>query len=445
MTSLIHRSLITAPPLAVRGEGIHIFDASGKRYIDASGGAAVSCLGHQNEHVIKSIKDQADNIAYAHTGFFTSDPAENLANKIIENAPEPLEKVYLVSGGSEAVESALKMARQFHWERGDLKRHKIIARKQSYHGNTLGALAVGGNEWRREKFEPMLMDVGKISPCYEYRFKSTDETPEEYGLRSANELEEKIIELGEHTVSAFIAETVVGATSGAVPPTPGYFKRIREICDRYGVLLILDEVMCGVGRTGSWFSFEQDNIVPDMVTIAKGLAAGYQPIGALVVTKTIYDALKNGSGFFQHGYTFMGHSIACAAALATLDVIEREGLVDQAKTKGLEFSKKLKDSISQYQCVGDIRGRGLFQAIEFVKDKEKKLPFPENLKLAAELKKKAFEKGLICYPMSGTIDGRSGDHILLAPPYILNSENIDEIVNLLSRTIEDIEKNLSFI
>ena len=203
--------------------------------------------------------------------------------------------------------------------------------------------------------------------------------------------------------------------------------------------------MCGVGRTGSWFSFEQDNIVPDMVTIAKGLAAGYQPIGALVVTKTIYDALKNGSGFFQHGYTFMGHSIACAAALATLDVIEREGLVDQAKTKGLEFSKKLKGSISQYQCVGDIRGRGLFQAIEFVKDKEKKLPFPENLKLAAELKKKAFEKGLICYPMSGTIDGRSGDHILLAPPYILNSENIDEIVNLLSRTIEDIEKNLSFI
>ena len=445
MTSLIHRSLITAPPLAVSGEGIHIFDASGKRYIDASGGAAVSCLGHQNEHVIKSIKDQADNIAYAHTGFFTSDPAENLANKIIENAPEPLEKVYLVSGGSEAVESALKMARQFHWERGDLKRHKIIARRQSYHGNTLGALAVGGNEWRRKKFEPMLMDVGKISPCYEYRFKCTDETPEEYGLRSANELEEKIIELGRHTVSAFIAETVVGATSGAVPPTPGYFKRIREICDHYGVLLILDEVMCGVGRTGSWFSFEQDNIVPDMVTIAKGLAAGYQPIGALVVTKTIYDALKNGSGFFQHGYTFMGHSIACAAALATLDVIEREGLVDQARTKGIEFSEKLKDSISQYQCVGDIRGRGLFQAIEFVKDKEKKLPFPENLKLAAELKKKAFEKGLICYPMSGTIDGRSGDHVLLAPPYILNSENIDEIINLLSRTIEDIEKNLSFI
>ena len=445
MTSLIHRSLITAPPLAVRGEGIHIFDASGKRYTDASGGAAVSCLGHQNDHVIKSIKEQADKLAYAHTGFFTSDPAENLANEIIKNAPKPLEKVYLVSGGSEAVESALKMARQFHWERGDLKRHKIIARKQSYHGNTLGALAVGGNEWRREKFEPMLMDVGKISPCYEYRFKSTDETPEEYGLRSANELEEKIIELGEHTVSAFIAETVVGATSGAVPPTPGYFKRIREICDRYGVLLILDEVMCGVGRTGSWFSFEQDNIVPDMVTIAKGLAAGYQPIGALVVTKTIYDALKNGSGFFQHGYTFMGHSIACAAALATLDVIEREGLVDQARTKGIEFSEKLKDSIFQYQCVGDIRGRGLFQAIEFVKDKEKKLPFSENLRLAAKLKKKAFEKGLICYPMSGTIDGRGGDHVLLAPPYILNSENIDEIINLLSRTIEDIEKNLSFI
>ena len=443
MTRLIHRSLITTPPRAVSAEGIHIFDASGKRYIDASGGAAVSCLGHQNEHVIKSIKEQADKLAYAHTGFFTSDPAENLADEIIKNAPKPLEKVYLVSGGSEAVESALKMARQFHWERGDLKRHKIIARKQSYHGNTLGALAVGGNEWRREKFEPMLMDVGKISPCYEYRFKSKDETPEEDGLRSANELEEKIIELGEHTVSAFIAETVVGATSGAVPPTPGYFKRIREICDRYGILLILDEVMCGVGRTGSWFSFEQDNIVPDMVTIAKGLAAGYQPIGALVVTKTICDTLKNGSGFFQHGYTFMGHSIACAAALATLNIIEREGLVKRVETKGLEFAKKLKDSISQYQCVGDIRGRGFFQAIEFVKDKEKKIPFHENMKLAAKLKKKTFEKGLICYPMSGTLDGKNGDHILLAPPYILSSENIDEIVDLLSSTIEDIEKNLN--
>ena len=442
MTNLIHRSLITTPPLAVGGEGIHIFDESGKKYTDASGGAAVSCLGHQNDQVITSIKEQADKLAYAHTGFFTTDPAEKLANEIIKKAPDPLEKVYLVSGGSEAVESALKLARQFHWERGDLKRHKIIARKQSYHGNTLGALAVGGNEWRREKFEPMLMDVGKISPCYEYRFKSTHETPEEYGLRSANELEEKIIELGEHTVSAFIAETVVGATSGAVPPTPGYFKRIREICDRYGVLLILDEVMCGVGRTGSWFSFEQDNIVPDMVTIAKGLAAGYQPIGALVITKTIYDTIKNGSGFFQHGYTFMGHSIACAAALATLDIIDKEGLVERAKIKGLEFSNKLKGSIFQYQCVGDIRGRGLFQAIEFVRDKKTKLPFQEDLKLAAKLKKKAFEKGLMCYPMSGTLDGKNGDHILLAPPYILSSENIDEIVFLISKTIEDIEEFL---
>ncbi len=437
MTKVMHRSLVSSPAEAVGGGGLYIFDKSGQKYLDASGGAAVSCLGHQHPRILNAIKQQADKIAYAHSAFFTTEPAEALAEFLTSLAPDAIQKVYLVSGGSEAMESAIKLVRQYFCEIDQPARTKIISRRQSYHGNTLGALAVGGNEWRRKQFTPLLIDVAKVSPCYEYRYRKSGETEEEYGLRVANELEEKIIELGPETVAAFVAETVVGATGGAIPPVSGYFKRVREICDKFGVLLILDEVMCGVGRTGSWFAFEQDDIVPDIVTIAKGLAGGYQPIGAVLLAQQIYDQIKAGTGFFQHGYTFMGHSMACAAGLETLKVISEENLISNVIKKGEELRSCLLSYFDDHPNVGDIRGRGLFQALEFVSDRDTKDPFKPSRQFAAKLKKKAFESGLICYPMGGTIDGVKGDHVLLAPPYIAGTQDIENIVDTLRSAVDE--------
>ncbi|MEE8216605.1 MAG: aspartate aminotransferase family protein, partial [Acidiferrobacterales bacterium] len=288
MNHVFHRHTRTTLPFVAAGEGPYIIDSEGKRYLDASSGAAVSCLGHNHPVVIQAIKDQLDRIPYAHTSFFTNSALEELADTLVEAAPAGLDRVYFVSGGSEAIEAALKLARQYFLEIGEPQRSHFIARRQSYHGNTLGALAVGGNQWRRRKFEPLLIESQYISPCYAFRGRREDETDEAYGLRVADELEAKIEELGPYSVLAFVAEPVVGATAGAVPPVPGYFKRIREICDRYNVLLILDEVMCGMGRTGTLFACEQEGIKPDMVAVAKGLGAGYQPIAALLVTEQIY-------------------------------------------------------------------------------------------------------------------------------------------------------------
>jgi adenosylmethionine-8-amino-7-oxononanoate aminotransferase len=327
-------------PTAVSGEGPYIVDSEGRKYLDASGGAAVSCLGHDHKAVIDAIKAQLDDIPFAHTSFFTTEPAEELADFLVERSPG-LDRVYFVSGGSEAIEAALKLARQYYLERGEDQRKYFIARRQSYHGNTLGALAVGGNQWRRQPFEPVLIQTHHIAPCYSYRDRGTDETEQEYGLRVANELETKILELGADKILAFVAEPVVGATSGAVPPVPGYFRRIREICNRYGVLLILDEVMCGMGRTGSLFACEQEDIEPDMVVMAKGLGACYQPIGALMVTDQIYNTIVDGSGFFQHGHTYMGHPTACAAGLAVQRTIENDDLLSNVKTQGALLSEAL--------------------------------------------------------------------------------------------------------
>jgi adenosylmethionine-8-amino-7-oxononanoate aminotransferase len=342
----------------------------------------------------------------------------------------------LVSGGSEAVEAAIKLARQYFLEIGQPERHHVIARRQSYHGNTLGALAAGGNEWRRAQFAPLLVPTTHISPCYAYRGQADDETPEQYGLRVANELETEIERLGPETVMAFVAEPVVGATSGAVPSVPGYFKRVREICDKYGVLLILDEVMCGMGRTGYLFACEHDGITADMITIAKGLGAGYQPIGALLTSQAIYDAIAKGSGFFQHGHTYLGHPVAAAAANAVLDVLTAPGMMDQVKTQGEKLQAALQASLGDHPHVGDIRGRGLFRGVELVENRDTKACFDPARKLHAKIKAHAFERGLICYPMGGTIDGRNGDHVLLAPPFIIDDAQIEEVVTKLTQSIE---------
>ncbi|EPC00549.1 hypothetical protein L861_06300 [Litchfieldella anticariensis FP35 = DSM 16096] len=431
MSHVFHRSLKQSYPTAVSGDGPYLIDDQGRRYLDASGGAAVSCLGHSDADVIEAIREQVSTLAYAHTSFFTTEPMETLADFLVERAPQGLESVYFVSGGSEAIEAALKLARQYFIEIGQSQRKHLIARRQSYHGNTLGALATGGNEWRRRQFEPLLIDVSHVSPCYAYRGLRDGETPEAFGIRLAAELEEQILQLGSENVMAFVAEPVVGATMGAVPPVPGYFRRVREVCDRHGVLLILDEVMCGMGRTGTLFAAEQEGISADLITIAKGLGAGYQPIGATLVSGRIHDAIANGSGFFQHGHTYIGHATACAAALAVQRAIESRDLLPRVRRLGEELSQRLHERFGEHPHVGDIRGRGLFQGLELVANRDGKTPFDPDLKLHARIKKAAMEEGLMCYPMGGTIDGKQGDHILLAPPFILDDNHLDELVQKL--------------
>ena len=435
MTHIFPRHSKLNAPVAVGGEGIYLIDSTGKRYLDGSGGAAVSCLGHGDAEITAAIKAQLDQLAFAHTGFFTSEPAEKLADLLIDHAPGDLDRVYFVSGGSEATEAAIKLARQYFVEKGEPQRGRIIARKQSYHGNTIGALSAGGNAWRRAQFAPLLLDVSHIEPCYAYRLKRDDESLEDYGQRAAQALEDEILALGPDTVMAFTAEPVVGATAGALTLAPGYFKRIREICDQYGVLLILDEVMCGMGRTGHLFACEADGVAPDILCIAKGLGAGYQPIGAMLCTSEIYDTIANGSGFFQHGHTYIGHPVAAAAGHAVVSAILDRGLIGKVREQGAKLHDKLTDRFGQHPHVGDIRGRGLFRGIELVADRETKDPFDPARGVAAKIKKAAFEARLVCYPMSGTIDGQRGDHILLAPPFIITDDQLDELTDKLDQAI----------
>lgn len=437
MSHIFPRHTKSHPPVATHGQGVYLYDAAGNQYFDGSGGAAVSCLGHGDVDVINAIKKQADSLAYAHTSFFTSEPAETLADKLIAGTGHKMDKAYMVSGGSEAVEAALKLARQYCIEIGQAQRHRFVARRQSYHGNTLGALAAGGNAWRKQPFAPLMIETSHIAPCYEYRGLETGETQFEYGQRVANELEEELLRLGPETVAAFIAEPVVGATLGAVPPVPGYFKRIREICDQYGVLLILDEVMCGMGRTGTLFACEQDGISPDIITIAKGLGAGYQPVGAMLCSGKVYSAVENGSGFFQHGHTYIGHPVACAAALAVLDKLTSDDMMANVRAIGNRLQSALESAFGQHPHIGDIRGRGLFLGIEIVQDRASKTPFSPDLAIHKAIKRESFDAGLICYPMGGTVDGKQGDHILLAPPFIMNDSHIDEIVSKLGKTFKN--------
>jgi adenosylmethionine-8-amino-7-oxononanoate aminotransferase len=438
MTSghVFHRTTATCPPVAVRGEGIYVIGADGRRYLDACGGAAVSCLGHGHPEIIAAMAEQAERLEYIHTGFFTSEAAEELAARIAELSPGSLDRVWFTGSGSEAIEAALKLARQYHLERGDTGRSRVVTRRQSYHGNTLGALAAGGSVWRRAPYEPLLIDVPAVDPCFEYRFAEAGEGAENYGRRAAQSLEDEITRVGPESVMAFVAETVVGATAGAVPPVPGYYQRIREICDRYGVLLILDEVMCGSGRTGTFLSCEQDNVVPDIVTLGKGLGAGYQPIGATVCTRAVYDAVASGSGALKHGQTYNGHPVGCTAGLAVQKVIQEQGLLDRVRLAGSTLTQLLNARFGNHANVGDIRGRGLLVAMELVADRETKAPFDPALATHQRAKDDAFERGLLIYPGGGTIDGRNGDHILLAPPYNVTDDELERIVDLLAETVD---------
>lgn len=438
MTHVFHRQPKQTLKRAVSGNGIYVQDQDGKKYIDASGGAAVTCLGHGHPVVTQAIKDQLDKIAYVHSGFFTTQVTEDLAGFLAKRAPGDLNHVYFLSGGSEAVETALKLARQYFVESGQPERQHFIARKQSYHGNTLGALGIGGNELRRKMFLPLLVPAHHVSPCYMYRDQLPTETQEQYGQRLADELEAKILELGPETVAAFVAETVVGATAGVLPPAKGYLKAIRKVCDKYGVLLILDEVMSGSGRTGYLFACEEHDVVPDILTMAKGLGAGYQPIGATLVSDKIFNAIVDGSGFFQHGHTYMAHASACAAALAVQQHIEQENLLDNVKQRGKQLRAELREVLGSHENIGDIRGSGLFVGVEFVKNKETKQTLDPALKTHAKLKSSAFDNGLMIYPAGGTVNGIDGDHVLLAPPYICTSDEISDIVQRFAKTVHSV-------
>ena len=436
MSRVFHRHLKASYPTAVAGDGPYLIDAAGKRYLDACGGAAVSCLGHSDPEVQAAISEQVKRMAFAHSSFFTSEPMEALADFLVDRAPQGIGSVYFVSGGSEAVEAALKMARQYFLEIGQPERTQVIARRQSYHGNTLGALATGGNAWRRRPFEPLLADTTHVSPCYAYRGQRADESAEAYGERLAVELEDTIERLGSRRVMAFVAEPVVGATLGAVPAVPGYFRRVREICDRHGILLILDEVMCGMGRTGSLFACEQEGVSPDLLTVAKGLGGGYQPIGATLASARIRDTIAEGTGFFQHGHTYIGHATACAAALAVQRAVEQRGLLEQVRARGEALRARLQQRFGDHPQVGDIRGRGLFLGLELVADRASKEPFDPDRRLNAAVKAAAMDQGLMCYPAGGTLDGRRGDHVLLAPPYIVEEDHLDEIVDKLDAALQ---------
>jgi adenosylmethionine-8-amino-7-oxononanoate aminotransferase len=436
MSHVFGRDTRTTFPVAVRGEGLFLYDATGKRYLDASGGAAVSCLGHGHPAVREAIKRQVDRLGYAHTGYFTNEPQELLADELIAHAPRGLTRAFFVTGGSEATEAALKLARQYHVECGRPERQHFISRKFSYHGNTLGALSVSGHHARRETYLPLLGNVSHISACFAYRGKLGGETDESYGVRVANELEVAILRAGPATVAAFIAEPVVGATIGAVAAVAGYFRRIREICDRYDVLLILDEVMCGMGRTGTLHACEQEGIAPDLLLLAKGLGAGYQPIGAMMVSEKIYQAIASGTGSFNHGHTYMGHAVGCAAALAVQQVIKDDDLLSNVRNQGVLLAILLLERFANHPRVGDIRGRGLFYAIEIVEDRRSKKPFASTLKLHARIKQQAMAEGLICYPGGGTADGESGDHVLIAPPFNVTPPQIEEIVAKLASALD---------
>jgi hypothetical protein len=439
MTSghVFHRFTSERPPIATHGEGIYLFDANGRRYVDACGGAAVSCLGHGHPEVAAAVAEHVARLEYIHTGFFTSEAAEELADAMAAMSPG-LDRVWFTGSGSEAIEAALKLARQYYLERGDTRRSRVITRRQSYHGNTLGALAAGGSVWRRAPYEPLLIDVPEIDPCFEYRLAQTGETSEAYGRRAAQALEDEVVRLGPDTVIAFLAETVVGATAGAVPPAGDYLRHVREICDRYGILLILDEVMCGSGRTGTFLACEQYGVVPDILTLGKGLGAGYQPIGAVMCTSQVYDAVASGSGALKHGQTYNAHPVGCAAGLAVQRIIQRDGLLDRVEEAGEGLRSLLNARFGNHPNVGDIRGVGLLQAIELVEDRTTKAPFDPALALHRRAKADAFQRGLLIYPGGGTIDGRNGDHILLAPAYNVTDGELELIVDLLAQTLDSI-------
>lgn len=437
MSKVFHRKSNQVLPMAVSGSGVWLSDADGRRYLDAgASGAGLTALGHGNARIAEAVGGQAAKLAFIHGALFTTEPLEELAGELVANAPAGLERVFFTSGGSEANEAAIMMAKQCASETGHPERHKIISRRNSFHGATMGLLGLSGDILRQKPFEGILRTSIKVAPTYAYREKRAEETDEQYGRRIADELETAIEAAGPETVLAFIAETVGGSSSGALTAPPGYFKRVREICDRHGVFFILDEVYCGLGRTGRAHACEAEGIVPDFLVVAKGLAAGYAPIGAVLTTSAIHDTIANGSGNFKGGFTHSGHTLSCAAALAVQRTVREDGLVANAAIQGARMRQLLEERFGNHRHVGDIRGRGLLQSIELVADRGAKTPFSPDLKLAAHIMRESMEAGLLCNAAGGTVDGVRGEHVLLAPPFIVDGAEVEQIVDRLGKAVD---------
>jgi adenosylmethionine-8-amino-7-oxononanoate aminotransferase len=424
MSTIIYKNLSSSPISVTGGEGVWLHGSAGERVLDTCGGVAVSTLGHRHPRMRAAMAREAEHVAWAHAGSFTCAAAEELGEFLIERSGG-LARCQFLSGGSEAMELAMKIAYQYHWERGDQKRQLFIARRQSYHGSTLGTLAVSGNRDRRSIFEPMLTKAHFVSPCYAYRGKLPGEADSSYAARLAQELEAKIQELGAEHVAAFFLEPVVGSTNGAVPAVPGYLKAVKAVCERHGVLLVLDDVMCGMGRTGHLFSYLEDGIVPDIVAIGKGLAAGYQPISATLVTAEIYDALARGSGVLRNGQTHVNHPYGCAVALEAQRVIEDEHLLPAVQARGQQLRAALEKRLEDFAYFGEVRGRGTFLGVELVADRTTRAPLCGGGAWAGDLKRRALADGLLIYPGTGTVDGDAGNHVLFAPAFIATGEEIE--------------------
>ncbi|WP_439851703.1 aspartate aminotransferase family protein [Pseudomonas syringae] len=427
MSKVIYKNLNTSPILATGGAGVWLEDATGKRYLDTCGGVAVSSLGHGHPRIAAAFEREAKKLAWAHAGSFTTQAAEQLAESLVA-ASGGLARAQFLSGGSEVMELAMKIAYQYQCERGLPGKSVFISRRQSYHGSTLGTLSISGNPQRQSVFGPLLPKAEFVSPCYAYRDQRHDESEEQYATRLAEELDQKIRSLGSENVAAFFAETVVGSTNGAVPPVQGYFRKIKAVCERHDVLLVLDEVMAGMGRTGQLFAYADDGIVPDMVAVGKGLAAGYMPISALLISEQVHAVMAGGSGVLGNGQTHVNHPLACAIALEVQQVIAEENLLAQVRQRGEQLRSWLTESLSDLDIVGDVRGRGLFVGVEFVESRSSKAPFSGGGAYAAALKKEALQHGLLIYPGSGTVQGVEGNHVLFAPPFITSESELAQMV-----------------
>lgn len=434
MSNVIYKNLNTSPILAVGGEGCWLEDTTGKRYLDTCGGVAVSSLGHCHPRIVAAFEREAKKLSWAHAGSFTTAAAEELAERLVSSSGG-LARAQFLSGGSEVMELAMKIAYQYQCERGLPEKSVFISRRQSYHGSTLGTLSISGNPQRQSVFGRLLPPAEFVSPCYAYRDQQQGESEEQYATRLAEELDQKIRELGSEHVAAFFAETVVGSTNGAVPPVPGYFRKIKAVCDRHDVLLILDEVMAGMGRTGQMFAYADDGIVPDMVAVGKGLAAGYMPISALLISDQVHAVMARGSGVLGNGQTHVNHPLACAIALEVQQVIVEEALLPQVVQRGEQLRRWLRESLGDLDIIGDVRGRGLFVGVEFVESRATRAPYKGGGTYAAALKREALERGLLIYPGSGTVQGVEGNHVLFAPPFITSEGELAQMVERFSAVV----------
>jgi len=439
---VFYRRMAHEYPLIERGEGIYLYDSAGRRYIDASGGPLVANVGHGVASIAAAMGAQAARVAYVHGNLFTSPALESYSRRLAAKVPLPDPRFFYLSSGSEAVETALKFARQLQLARGEKGRDRIISRWGSYHGLTLGSLAVSGKPSMREPYAAMFQDMPHIQPPYCYRCPFSATFPA-CDLACARQLETAILQQGPDRVAGFIAEPVGGATLGATVPPPGYWPLIREICDRYGLLLIADEVLTGFGRTGCWFAMEHFGVEPDLLVMAKGAAGGYFPISITAMRGSDVESIRQVYGDFNHGGTFSHHAVGAAAALATLDYLEQHDLIRRAAEMGALLGDRLHQRLDDLPAVGDVRGMGMVWAVEFVSDRETRSPYPRGAHLADRLCARCMELGALFYPGHGTVDGQLGDHLLVAPPFTVTEQEVDTIVDLLREAIRQVVRDLS--